>query len=458
MCWDCIPAEEGRSDLSEGYLDFKHFPNSLRFRFTGLPVLAPVVSGFFGCHLEYIDKPTEVLIRRYGINIQDNLLRSSYIIDDETAIVLGRIMEGRLVRSAFAIELTNGRFKNMSRLLNLFGKALGMTLSLSCRDKFYDASLRFGDALIKLAIAETVAEGFYGPRKVIHLIELFHKLASSTFEGRQFTTGLILSKSLFAYAGAGGSFRYGDLFRLEKPIRLRPGIAVDKRFWYLVDGQTSFLMCEKNLRVPSMFVLVEDGQKPASFTDAYTLSQTLQGGDALFRVISNAEFSITTSDGLDFSYKENSWRVRDLMSFIEIISTRLDISSEIAERLLFYALYLSRRRLSSIIWIPLNIEEIERYVITQNKLTQQPLSIKEEYLSPTVTRLLSSDGVTIIDLSGNVHSFGCIVDSSKINVSGIKGTGESVARYLSNNGIALKISQDGNIKIFSGNSRPPTIF
>ena len=54
----------------------------------------------------------------------------------------------------------------------------------------------------------------------------------------------------------------------------------------------------------------------------------------------------------------------------------------------------------------------------------------------------------IIDANGKIRYFGCIADISKAKAGGIKGTGETAASLLAQNGMAIKISQDGPIKIF----------
>ena len=57
-------------------------------------------------------------------------------------------------------------------------------------------------------------------------------------------------------------------------------------------------------------------------------------------------------------------------------------------------------------------------------------------------------GATVIDKNGKIRYFGCIADISKVTAGGIKGTGETAASLLAQNGMAIKISQDGPIKIF----------
>ena len=73
--------------------------------------------------------------------------------------------------------------------------------------------------------------------------------------------------------------------------------------------------------------------------------------------------------------------------------------------------------------------------------------------------MLTSDGVTAIDSDGKVIFTGGIVDLNSVPSEGKAiGTGESAARILSCNGIAIKISQDGAVKIFSSPEKNPLLF
>lgn len=73
--------------------------------------------------------------------------------------------------------------------------------------------------------------------------------------------------------------------------------------------------------------------------------------------------------------------------------------------------------------------------------------------------MLTSDGVTAIDSDGKGIFTGGIVDLNSVPSEGEAiGTGESAARILSCNGIAIKISQDGAVKIFSSPEKNPLLF
>lgn len=110
----------------------------------------------------------------------------------------------------------------------------------------------------------------------------------------------------------------------------------------------------------------------------------------------------------------------------------------------------SKSDTSSIIWLPKDINTIDNIVLEKSKnvFSDKLLNFNDEKNQPIVKRLLSSDGATVIDANGKIRYFGCIADISKATAGGIKGTGETAASLLAQNGMAIKISQDGPIKMF----------
>ena len=111
-------------------------------------------------------------------------------------------------------------------------------------------------------------------------------------------------------------------------------------------------------------------------------------------------------------------------------------------------------------WIPADETEtaIDNVISSKNKIWKNDLSLVEDRNSSIIQRILSSDGVTIISKSGNLIYCGAIVKLNVKEKDGLMGTGENAAKILSKNGIALKISQDGNIKIFAESSSEPLVY
>ncbi|WP_153012989.1 hypothetical protein [Pseudacidovorax intermedius] len=436
-------------------LDFRNFPGSQEFQRHALAYLRGSISRFFGGSVKFDSQPLGALRHQHGLDIAATPHRGVYIVDNGTcAVILGRVLHGNGVKAAFSLQLRDTNVEGLEKLFNVFEAALAVTLTRGAVHKFADKPHQYGDELIELTISKYFGKGYYDHRRIQVAINLFHDLANTRFEGRNFTTGLVLTRSHYAYAEKKGHTREGRLFPLETGRNLSSADGVDKRFWYLSDGQTSFFLANRHLELKHLFITHGARQSLATFVDDYTLSKTIKGGDVLFRVSSQSEWSITGSEGIEFGFREGRWRARNLDQISKLVRATLQVQENFVQGLLFYVFYLSRRRLSSILWVPMDVSQIEQVVLSQNRFTQQPFSILDEMHTQSLIRLLSSDGASIVARDGTLISFGCVVDTSKLQVKGIKGTGESVASLLGSNGLAVKISQDGTIKLYPSNAAP----
>ncbi|WP_064117590.1 hypothetical protein [Pseudomonas fluorescens] len=438
-------------------IDFEHMRGADDFKKHALPYLLGATKRFFGGSVKFDHNPLNTIKHQYGINVLENPKRGVYIINSSCAVVLGRVLDGKTVVAAFSLQITNTIFTGLERLLNVFEGVLAITLSHSVKEKFSLKPHQFGDELLELTISKFFSRGHYDYRKFKQLIELFHKLANTRFEGRNFTTGLVLTRSFYAYANMRQHTRAGTLLPLKETRKLSPIDPIDKRFWYLADGQTSYFLANPALEIANAFLANSSRQALASFVDDYTLSKTIKGGDALFRVTSQSEYSITGSEGIEFNFKEGQWRIRSLTQIADLIRSTLHVKENFIQSLLYYVFYLARRRLSSIIWIPLDATKFDEMLLSKNSLTTTPFSLLDEKHTQTLVRLLSSDGASIFNTDGTLLSYGSVIDISKVVITGVKGTGESVASILAKNGLSIKISQDGTIKMYSTDNANPTI-
>lgn len=428
-----------------------------KFEASALDYLLSATERFFGCKVSYHSSPIENLQRK-GINIRENPKRGVYLVNDSTAYILGRVLERSELVAVFSIKLMDGRFSHLKNFLNIYEAALALTLSQSYKFKFQDRPQQFGDDLIQLAISKFFSKGRYDHRKFLFLLDVFRKLSNTTFEGRNFTTGLILTRSMYAYAEKGNNFRFGKVYSLEEPARINPVAGIQKRFWYLADGQTAFFMAGRDLIIKNIFLLSPNEGQTSSFVDDYSLSKTIMGADALFRVAGQSEFSVMGSYQLEFVFKDNYWRVRSFEELATIIKSQLTVSDPWLQSFLFFVFMMSRRRASSLIWVPEDHSTIHNLTLSVNRLTKEGLSILEPGHSQSIYRLLSSDGATIVNIDGTISAFGAVVDIAKAKVKGIRGTGESVASVLATNGVAIKVSQDGGIKVFTQQDSKPLLF
>jgi DNA integrity scanning protein DisA with diadenylate cyclase activity len=79
-------------------------------------------------------------------------------------------------------------------------------------------------------------------------------------------------------------------------------------------------------------------------------------------------------------------------------------------------------------------------------------------LSPQlVCNAASLDGAVVIDGSGIVRGIGCIFEPQGVHTP-VEGARARAAMFASKDGVALKLSQDGEMAIFSNSENRATIF
>lgn len=442
-------------EIAENYRDLKKITRFEFLKEHGLGLLKETTSTFFNCSVSFLFEPLKQAEKNFGINLFDNPKRGCYPINENTFFVFARILdEGKLI-SGIGLVLKGKDISSHKALLNDFEGALSQRLSKSFLNYFEDCSLILGDDLVTHTICNFTTRGYIDYRRFHHLLSYFQKLRTTTFENKSFSTGIIITKSHFAYKKKANNNRGGDIFPLTLKKDLKQTLQIDRRYWYLVDGKQSYYLANNALEINHIFIL-DPSYKDINYIDNNMLSKTLKGGDVLFRIENEKQFSIINSDSTEFIYLENKWKMRNYAVIKKQMS--LLISNEnVINKLLFFVLLSSKRSTSSIIWVPDDLETISKLVMpnTLNKLIHKTISICEDRFINYIYRCISSDGVTIIDKKGFLQYFGCIVDISKSKLSGIKGTGESAAQILSSNGIAIKISQDGTIKFFFSNEQEP---
>lgn len=432
----------------KGFLDLQNY---------GLNVLRESIATFLSCEVEFIYKPL-IELKKYSIDILENHHRGFYPIDDNHVIILGRIMKEDKLLSSLGLMIIKPGIKKSARFLTILEGALTRVLSSELDNKFKNCNFLLGEDLILHSIINYLSKGGYDYRHIRHLLLYFNKLRTTSFEGNFFSTGIIITKSHFAFKKKGEGNRYGEAFDLKKNISLFKTNQINRRLWFLVDGKRSFYIGNKSLVITQLFIINHE-YKNLNYIDGHTLAKSLKGGDLLFKIENEKLLSVINADNIEISYLENQWKYRDYNFIRSLFSNYFNKNEALIESLLFYIMYCSKNSISSIIWLPENLESIDEIIKkkTKNRLIKNPISILDKAFTNHILRYLSSDGVTIIDNSGCLQYFGCIVDLGMVKITGIKGTGEVAAGALATNGISIKISQDGTIKVFNNKDSKPII-
>lgn len=441
------------------YIDIKKLAQYNVLRKHSLNLLTETIESFFSCNVEVFLFPKRDFLIDFKIDIHKNEKRGFYPLDDNSLLILGRIFKNNSLVTAIGFKLTGVDVNKSSKLLNIFENILTHHLTSGFQNYFEDSALVFGDEIIKQTITGYVSRGAYDSRQIRHLIEYFFKLRTTSFEGKYFSTGAIFTKSTDMFDGTFDSKRFGSSKKLTNPFYISVTDKIDKRIWYLVDGKTSFFLGNKNLCFNNLFILNEEYSK-SNFLEAHSLALTLKGGDFLIKVENEKLLSIITSDGVEFLFFENKWKYRNYNVLKEILASHITTNEKIINSILFYILNCSKKQISTILWFPENMDDIDQYINpnTKNSFVIDNLFITDTQAINHIFRCFSSDGVSIIDKFGKLIYIGVIVDISKASIKGIAGTGESAASVLSKNGLSIKVSQDGVIKIFTKDSQMPYYF
>ena len=427
-----------------GYENFKREAHML---------LMDTLSEFFSAEVRLHFKPTTELCY-YGIDITAKPERNVYIVDTNNVLLVSHAFYNGCFYY-LGIKISANNIGDLKKIFNLTARAVSGCLNQCVYSQFKNAVAVMGDRLIVELIGKYLKAGNYSTAKVIHVIDKFIALRSTTFEGKHFSTGLLLTRSLHDYMLRGEKGRNGELLSLNKPMNYLKRI--ENRFWYLADGFRTFFVTDLKSDIRNLFVYSGMG---GNHFENMVLYKTLKGGDALFRIEAGREVSVITSRGIEFINQENSWRYRDYELLKKRITKEVNLDDNVYNSLLYYILFCSKNDISSLVWIPKDLTKIKTALkaSTINKLSSTTFKICDQSYSSLIKRILSSDGATVISTTGEMVAYGCMVETAKAKPTGVKGTGETAASLLAKNGVAIKISQDGTIKVFLNGKNTPIKF
>lgn len=416
-------------------------------------LLIETLSDFFGVEVRLHFKPLSEL-QHYGIDITQDPGRTVYPVDSNTVIVLcNAVSDGE--RYYLGIKFTANHIGEETKIFNVTSKAINACLNQCVYSDFKNAISYMGDRLIVRLIGKQLEPAGYSSSKVMHMVDKFMGLRSTTYEGKHFSTGLLLTRSLHDFKKKGDEGRSGELLTLNVANGYLKKI--NNRYWYMADGFRTFYVTDLKSDIRHMFVYTD---VEGNHFKNMVLYKTLKGGDVLIRTEAGREVSVITSDGVEFINQENCWRYRDYELLKKRILRELNLNDEVYNSLLYYVLYCSKNDIGSLIWMPKDINKYSESIKegTANKLAETTFNIVDQAYSSLLKRILSSDGATVIRPTGEIEAYGCMVETGQARVSGVKGTGETAASLLAKNGIAIKISQDGTIKVFLNGKNVPMKF
>ena len=336
------------------------------------------------------------------------------------------------------------KYQKAYSLLKKIAEAVSDQITACYLQGFSGGNWLFGNSFAQMLIANCISSSSHDGIEYAHLIEKMEQLSVSTFEGQFFTTGIIVTNNSRHYPNK-------HKFRESKPLD-----KIEKREWFLADGQETFFLSDSKCNIHSVVTIIGDHQSLFDITD---LAKNIQAPDFIIRTTGPNEVSIFDATGKEYVKTENIWHYRYKNNFVEFLKSRIDgLSDNFCNRILYFAMRCSRSHVSTIIWIPEDSDDDKiKSVTTENRirLWDKYLNILNNDDEPLILKILESDGAIVIDNNGNIlyESVFADVAKAKTNKNVLAGTGETATKCLSNNGVAIKVSQDGTIKIYADDEK-----
>ena len=431
------------------------------FRKTGLINLHRSLVELLNCEVNIEENSIKEFGEYIGVDLTENIKRYTYILSDDKVVLSVKVIEKPNIIALLPILLIG---KNIGKIqchyLEQIGSAISMVLSECYKNNFRGGERLFYDYLLERIIYLCFGKRVFNPDRFSFIIQYLKKLCLITFENENYTTGFIVTNSVHDYVDEKMHSRSGNLFPLIDSHDIFKFTKPDRRIWYLADGVSSFYLMDHSLVISDLYVIPQKNNMLDCWS-MYSMDKILWGSDIAFRVLNHNQISIMNSDGIEFLSVENTWKLRDYNNVYSIFNEHTSLKSDIISCLVYFILNCSRNNKSTILWIPNDIDDkvLENILIGCNKTVKTSIKISDERNEQIVRRIITSDGVTVINSDVEIVYNGCVVNLSKLSQSNkLVGTGESATKLLAENGVAVKVSQDGSIKIYYDGNTSPYIF
>lgn len=434
------------------YYCIKDVPNFSLFLEHGQPEMCSFLVNFFGLDEVKVQCGKIHDIKKW-LQVEEFEPVNSVEIKGKNGICLVSqiVVDGKVVAYYPYVLIGSNvpKFSLAKGFLTRITEAISEQVTACFLREFKGGDWLFGDTFAQRLIANCIARNGYKEINFAHLIEKMEQLSVATFEGEYFTTGTIVTRKAHHYKK--NKFRYGKARHIDH---------LDKRDWFLADGKSSFFLIDPNTNVNSIFAVEKTNKANyiENYFKNYYLSETINESDFIVRTVGPNEISVSDVYEKEFVKVENVWRFRYKKNFVEFLQDKLDLNYEVSNAIIYYSLKCSRNHISSIIWIPKNTEKKDIEELTTDnriRIWNKKLNILVESNEALIDKVLASDGAIVIENNGDVmyESVFSKVEKIKSSSGVLVGSGETATKNLAQNGVAIKVSQDGTIKVFSGNDK-----
>jgi hypothetical protein len=324
----------------------------------------------------------------------------------------------------------------------------------------------FRTALLTSLTDIAVARYLRGDRKgvfwpVQSLIQLLKNLSYQRYEGTPATTGFLVYRSQLDDFIASIKTSHYNWFDLGKERqRISANFFRNPLTYRFVDGLRALFVCDIRMNVKGTIQTGSPSPRKSVEQLAWRDTQALLGkaGEAAFAIFVNevSEVEVVLDGGRLLVWRKGGWGIYDPDIFREFFAGKLDKRSV---NFLVGSIYaLSKSRHGTVVLIADDGTDLDTLrkgsVGGHGSLSRalvehvrgRKLGVLER--SGELSRILSSDGLTVINRKGELLDTGVIVDTSQVKGLVTGGGRTTAASAVSHFGLVVKVSEDGPVELY----------
>lgn len=317
-------------------------------------------------------------------------------------------------------------------------------------------------SLTDIAVARYIRgdrQGVFWPAQ--SLIQLLKNLSYQRYEGAPATTGfLVYRNQLDDFVQAIEKTRYAWLDLGEARRRITGDFFRNPLAYRFVDGYRALFVCDIRMNVKGTIRTSAPGPSDniEQLSNRETVSLLGRAGEGAFAVFVNksSEVEIVLDGDQLLLWRKGYWGIFDPDILREFLAGKLE---KRAIDILLWSVYaLSKSRHGTVVLVAdesTDLDALRKGSVggrdpLSRALIQHVRGTRLGALkrSGELSRILSSDGLTVINRKGELLDAGVIIDTSRVKELVTGGGRTTAATAASHFGRVVKVSEDGPIELF----------
>src|ERR1039457_485771 len=293
------------------------------------------------------------------------------------------------------------------------------------------------------------------------MIQLLKNLSYQRYEGTPATTGFIVYRTTQPNFLNLMRQRKHTLFSLKPPQSISASFFANPLTYRYVDATNLFFVANIQMQVTGVVRIGNYAVQTnvERLTQRELFSIVSRSGDGAFAVTVNeaSEIEVLTSPAKLLIRRKGGWAIFDPDIFRSFLADSMEPS--VADDLLWTAYALSKSRHGTVVLIfnknARQLDSLKKGSVGGDDPVGRLLvdgvkgrTITELKQAGTIQRILSSDGLTVLNRHGKLVDTGFIIDTSHVRgvvTGGGRTTAASAASFF---GKVIKVSQDGPIELY----------